>query len=97
MKILKGLEKEYKDWYDKNNDEYSRACFTYAERWGEMLESKIKSSTDDPMKVITDNAEKLSNKADTEGITGFMYGCAVNILSHYWKYGEYLSEVIKND
>lgn len=62
-----------------------------------MLESKIKSSTDDPMKVITDNAEKLSNKADTEGITGFMYGCAVNILSHYWKYGEYLSEVIKND
>ena len=26
MKILEGKEKEYKDWYDINNDEYSIAC-----------------------------------------------------------------------
>lgn len=25
MKIIKGKEKEYKDWYDKNSDGYSRA------------------------------------------------------------------------
>lgn len=31
MKIIEGKEKEYKDWYDKNNDGYSRACFTYAD------------------------------------------------------------------
>ena len=37
MKILEGKEKAYKDWYDINNDEYSRACFTYAERWADML------------------------------------------------------------
>ena len=24
MKILEGYEKEYKDWYDKNSDRYSR-------------------------------------------------------------------------
>ena len=90
MKILEGHEKEYKDWYDKNSDGYGRACFTYAERWAEMLENKIESSTEDVMKVIVDNADKLSHEADTEGITGHMYGCAVSILSQCWKYGEYL-------
>lgn len=90
MKIFEGHEKEYKDWYDKNSNGYDRACFTYAERWAEMLENKIESSTEDVMKVIVDNADKLSHEADTEGITGYMYGCAVSILSQYWKYGEYL-------
>lgn len=90
MKIIEGKEKEYKDWYDKNSDGYSRACFTYAERWGEMMEEKIEESSDDIMKVIVDNAYKLSNEADVEGITGYMYGCAVSILSQCWKYGEFL-------
>ena len=90
MKIVNGKEKEYKDWYDKNSDPYSRACFTYAERWAEMLEELIKESDDSPFKVIVDNAERLSNEADTEGITGFMYGCAISILSQSWEYGEWL-------
>lgn len=90
MKILEGKEKEYKDWLDKNTDSYGRACFTYAERWAEMMEKLIESSDDEPMKVIVDNADSLSSEADTEGITGFMYGCAVSILSQCWKYGEEL-------
>ena len=64
MKIVEGKEKEYKDWYDKNSDGYSRACFTYAERWAEMMEEKIEESPDDVMKVIVDNAFKLSMEAD---------------------------------
>lgn len=90
MKILEGKEKEYKDWYDKNSDGYGRACFTYAERWADMLESLIESSNDDVMTVIVKNADRLSHAADVEGITGFMYGCAVSILFHCWKYGEEL-------
>lgn len=42
------------------------------------------------MKCFADNADRLSREADTEGITGFMYGCAVSILSQCWEYGEYL-------
>lgn len=34
--------------------------------------------------------QKTSHDADTEGITGFMYGCAVNILAHVWEHGEEL-------
>ena len=64
MKIVKGKEQEYKDWYEKNSDPYGRACFTYAERWAGMMEEKIKASEDDEMKVIVDNAKQLSYEAD---------------------------------
>ena len=90
MKILEGKEKEYKDWYDKNSDGYSLACFTYAERWADMLENLIESCDDDVMTIFVKNADRLSHEADIEGITGFMYGCAVSILSQCWKYGEEL-------
>lgn len=90
MKIKSGKEQEYKDWYDKNSDGYSRACFTFAERWAEMLEQEIERSGENPQKVIINNADKFSSEADTEGITGFMYGCAVSILAQMWEYGEEL-------
>lgn len=89
MKIIPGKEQKYKNWYDKNSDGYSRACFTYAERWAELLEEKVEE-TGDAKEAIVKYADNLSCKADTEGITGFMYGCAVNILSQYWEYGEEL-------
>ena len=89
MKIMEGKEKDYQDWLDKNTDPYGRGCFTFAERWAEMLESKI-DEIGDAQKAIVENADRLSREADTEGITGFMYGCAVSILSQCWKYGEEL-------
>lgn len=91
MKIIAGKEQEYKAWYDKNSDEYSRACFTYAERWAEMLERKT-GETGDAKEAIERYAEFFSHEADVEGITGFMYGCAVNILSLCWEYGEELRQ-----
>ena len=90
MKIIEGKEKEYKDWYEKNTKPYGRACFSYAERWAEKLENLIEASTDNPMKVIDDNADRLSHEANVEGYTGYMYGRAISILSQYWIYGEEL-------
>lgn len=46
MRVIEGKEKEYKKWYDKNSDPYGRACFTFAERWAELLEEKIDNSSD---------------------------------------------------
>lgn len=40
MKIISGMEQAYKDWCDKNLDPCGHACFTFAERWAEMLEDK---------------------------------------------------------
>ena len=90
MKIVKGREQDYKDWYDMNSDDYGRACFTYAERWAEMLEKMIENSDKSVAQIFEESAEKLSHDADVEGITGFMYGVAVNILALCWEHGEEL-------
>ncbi len=90
MKILEGKELDYKEWGDKNSDPYGHACITYAERWADLLEELIEKSSDNPLKVIVENARSTSYKADVEGITGFMYGAAVSVLSQCWKYGEEL-------
>lgn len=85
-KIKEGLEKDYQDYAEKNSDPYGGAVVKYARRWAEMMEKRIKKGEID----ISQYAEDLSHKADKEGITGFMYGCAVQELSHYWKHGEEL-------
>lgn len=90
MKILKGKEQTYQDWYNKNLDAYGHGIFTFAERWAELMENAIENSEDSPMEVIIKRADGLSDIADTEVITGYMYGCAVHILSLCWEYGEFL-------
>lgn len=41
---------------------------------------------------VEDIAEETSHKANADGITGFMYGAAVAILSQCWEYGEELKK-----
>lgn len=89
MKIRSGMEEEYKKGYNNNLDGYGSAVYRYAERWADLMEKDIEKSGD-PAKSIEENADKRSHEADTEGISGFMYGCAVSILSHCWEYGEIL-------
>lgn len=92
MQIKKGMEKEYEDWKGKNDDPYSSCVFRYAERWAGMMEEGFLNSEDTISEFMEKNADKLSHDSDTEGITGFMYGCAVSILSQCWKYGDALKE-----
>lgn len=77
--------KKYEDWKNKNTDKYGACIFRYAERWADMMEREIENGAE-----LKDVAKKLSHDADTEYITGFMYGVAVNILSQCWEYGEEL-------
>jgi hypothetical protein len=77
--------KVYEDWKAKNIDGYGACIFRYVERWADMMEKEIDNGA-----KIKDIADKLSHEADTEGITGFMYGASVNILSHCWEHGEEL-------
>lgn len=88
MKVIAGKEKEYQDWKEKNQDSYGKGVFDFAERWAESLETLIESSDESSLDVIIAHAGTKSNEADTKGITGFMYGMAVSILSQEWEYGE---------
>jgi hypothetical protein len=71
---------------ENNTDPYGAATVSYANMWAQMMEGLINQGS-----ALKDIAEECSYIADTDGITGFMYGCAVSILSHYWKYGSDLN------
>jgi len=66
-----------------NRDGYGGAVMEYAERWARAMEAEVAAG-----KSVADCAEDLSHLADTDGITGFMYGCAVSILAQVWVYGD---------
>lgn len=89
MKIRQGMGEAYLKGRDGQHSLYGEMVYSFAERWAELMEKDIELS-DDPAKAIAENANKREREADTDGITGFMYGYAVNILSQCWEYGEIL-------
>ena len=66
-------------------DGYSAAAINYAIAWAVAMQQALRKG-----KKIADIAEELSREVDYEGITGFMYGCAVSFLAKFWKHGEEL-------
>lgn len=70
---------------EKNSDPYGGAVVTYSERWARLMQLEMSKG-----KKLEDIATETSHEADLEGITGFMYGCAVSTLAGCWKYGEQL-------
>jgi hypothetical protein len=85
IELKPGLESEYQSYKDKNSDPYGGAVVTYGERWARLMQAEFAAG-----KKITEVADQASRDADIEGITGFMYGCAVQALAHFWKHGESL-------
>lgn len=70
---------------DANKDGYGGRVVRYAEEWGRLMQVRIESG-----ETVAECAEELSRLADDDGITGFMYGCAVQMLAKCWKHGEAL-------
>jgi len=77
----------WKGFCEKNKDGYGGAVVGYAERWADLMESRMNEG-----ETIESCAEETSHEADTEGITGFMYGCAVSTLARCWEHGERLRQ-----
>lgn len=87
MQIKSGLEQEFKTAKEKNSDPYGACGYRYLQKWAELMEEKIVAGN-----KLKEIADKASHEADTEGITGFMYGCAVSTLAHFWVHGEELKK-----
>lgn len=83
MKIKIGQEEAFNKTIDVNNDPYSKAAIDFMIRWADLMEEKIAAGNN-----LYNIAEETSHEADTDGITGFMYGCAVSLLSQLWIYGD---------
>lgn len=89
MQFKPGMEAEWHKGLANNQDGYGKAIYQYAEQWALLMQAAI-DNTGNIQKQIVEIAEKTSHTADTEGITGFMYGAAVSILSATWIHGEEL-------
>jgi len=78
-------QKEWDDWKAKNTDPYGGRIMEFAEDWANLMEARMVKG-----EKLEDIAKETSREADTDGITGFMYGAAVQSLSICWKHGEKL-------
>ena len=88
MKIKAGLEQEYVKYVENNSeDEYCKGIVDYGALWAKLMEDRLAQGVS-----IEECADNTSHDADTDGITGFMYGCAVSALAHFWKHGEALRQ-----
>jgi hypothetical protein len=67
------------------SEPYGHRVMTYAEDWADFMERDMAAG-----QTLEACAEATSREADTDGITGFMYGCAVSTLSSVWLHGEAL-------
>lgn len=70
-------------------DTYGGAGCYFAEHWADAMEAEMAKGT-----KLEDCADRLSHDVDRAmgkyGITGFLYGAAVSILSQVWEHGEEL-------
>lgn len=79
-------ETNFNKGFDAQKGEaYGERCFTYARDWADLMEAEISAGNS-----IAECAEKTSHMADTDGITGYMYGVACSILAQCWEHGEVL-------
>jgi hypothetical protein len=85
MKIKAGLEAEYDEYKRKNTDPYGGRVVSYGEDWMNGMELLMADGH-----KLEDIADAVSRQCDHDGITGFMYGCAVSALAKFWEHGEAL-------
>ena len=78
-------EEGWKKAVAANKGGYGGGVISFTERWARLMEGRMANG--DTLEAC---AKETSSLADNEGITGFMYGCAVSILSQVWIRGEQL-------
>ena len=79
-------QENWNEWVENNQDGYGAAIIRYAEAWADLMEARIAEGAE----KWEDVAKETSHEANTEGITGFMYGAAVAVLATSWKHGDRL-------
>ncbi len=83
-------KKKQEEWENckaiNSKSDYSNCVIDYTILWAQYMEYLMAKHD----KKLSDIWDTSSHLADIYGITGFMYGCAVSILSSIWKYGEEL-------
>ena len=89
MKLKDGVGTEYYKYAKTNTkDPYSKATVTYAKDWAEEMERHLEKGL--TIEQCADECGHLVDRRPEYGITGFMFGCAVQGLAQFWIHGEEL-------
>lgn len=75
----------WQKFVEVNTSAYGAEIVRYAGAWADLMEARM--ALGETLEAI---ADPTSHEADADGITGFMYGAAVGVLSACWHHGEAL-------
>ena len=89
MKILQGKEKEYTEYKSQMTYYYSVRIISFSVSCADLMVLVINKIVIGVV-AIQKCAKAAADEADYDGITGYMYNCAVKILVCFWEYGEIL-------
>ncbi len=94
MKFVSGSgEDDWEKGLANNQDSYGGGRYEFAEYWARLMQAEAKSlGVNIDRQFMDQHASELSHQLGYMGITGFMYGAVISILSHCWKYGEVLRQ-----
>lgn len=73
----------WQQFVENNKDAYGGRCVRFAEEWARLMQTRIANG-----ETIAACTDELSHLADDDGISGFMHGAAISMLSKCWKHGE---------
>ena len=86
IKLLEYNKWKYNNHYDDPED-YGGAVFHFLERWAEKMENYIADKPREAIiPILTYIADDCSEMVD-DGITGFQFHMAKEILGEFWEYG----------
>ena len=67
------------------DDKYGTEINRFSAAWAHIMEKKMEAGA-----KLEDIVKESDREANTEGITGFMYGAAVSTLAGVWEHGDRL-------
>lgn len=87
MTLKPGAESLWQSWVDANQDFYGKGTIDYAKSWAELMEAELAAG-----KGLYEAAKDTRFKARPDGITGFMFGMACQMLIQAWAHGDQLEK-----
>lgn len=88
MQVKPEHEASYAEYVRINDDAYGAAVVKSSEAWADAMETA--PARGEELKNVAGPLSFEVNRREGFGLTGFMYGCAVQGLAHFWIHGEAL-------
>jgi|GEM_PF-3112677 len=86
-----GNKAAWESYINTNNTPYGKAILSFTDRWGALMEKELAAGKPLDAAMVA----KTADAADTEGLSGYMYGVARKLIVQVWENGPELADVLK--